>query len=471
MNLIPRIRSFFYLYPALRYALLLLCAAYHSILYTSLFLIFCMRKKERFTALSFMLLYTSMHPPLEVIRPTGDSFQNGIVHVHTITQTLTPTRIKTVAKGTLRSFDGIETNIPVTLSLPAKNAAKHVVHIASGSLSHNFLRGKVTKATGHSLPAFKHALKKMVCSYISSQYPSALPRALLQSTIGATPSSFHLQELFRKTGLSHLLAISGFHYAFLLSFFFILVPKSVPSHIRTPLLLFLLLSSLLYFDATPSVIRAFLMAFFALVGIGIGRKPSGLNMLGVALLLSLFFDPQSISSIGFCLSHTACLAILLTAPLYKTLFVQKLFFIGAAERSFYGTKEKGATLLLYAVYGIFSIAAVATLSTTPILLATFGKLPLFGIIYNLYFPPVVSATFLLFSVGLLFPPIHTLNNWLLSVFLQGLEEANPLLYQQYETSLSPEVATFLLVLGMLALISYSQRDLHIDKYHRNLVYS
>ncbi|MDP9341041.1 MAG: DNA internalization-related competence protein ComEC/Rec2 [Actinomycetota bacterium] len=114
------------------------------------------------------------------------------------------------------------------------------------------------------------------------------------------------EEHFRATGLGHLLAVSGENVAM------VLAPV-----LGLALLLrlsrwgrFLLgISTVLFFvvltGGEPSVMRAGVMAWLALLGVLLGRPRSTATILGGAVLVLLVSDPTLVSSLGFQLSVAA----------------------------------------------------------------------------------------------------------------------------------------------------------------------
>ena len=137
---------------------------------------------------------------------------------------------------------------------------------------------------------------------------SALPAALLLGSRDLLPDS--LTRDFQRLGISHLLAISGFHFAILLSAAekllacFILNKKLRLIPLSVLSILYMLLCSL-----SPSVLRAGIMMLFAYAAIAFNRTGDMPTALGVAVFLICLFDPAQFYSAALQLSATAVLAI------------------------------------------------------------------------------------------------------------------------------------------------------------------
>ena len=119
-----------------------------------------------------------------------------------------------------------------------------------------------------------------------------------------------LAEDFRNAGLSYILALSGMHLAVLG-----LLAKTIGRKIaglKGALFLFILV--IVFFvwfaGASPSLIRAFIMA---LILIGAGQRGFGnriFSILALTFLIHIIFIPTDAVSVGFILSYSALLGIL-----------------------------------------------------------------------------------------------------------------------------------------------------------------
>ena len=127
------------------------------------------------------------------------------------------------------------------------------------------------------------------------------------------------KKRYRMSGTMHFFAISGLHIgviATVIAQFLILVrvPRRVSPFIGLPLLY-------LYVEitgASPSAVRAFLMALFFWASFAFTRQRSPMSALAASAVCVLIFMPEQLWSIGFQLSYTVVLSILLLGlPLYE----------------------------------------------------------------------------------------------------------------------------------------------------------
>ncbi len=240
-----------------------------------------------------------------------------------------------------------------------------------------------------SLAELRYQMKERFRHLLTQKLSRPRTASFLSSLITGDVEDRSLRFEFSRLGLQHILAISGFHFAILIAFcsFFLGLFLSY-----RPKLIALLIAINVYFlfvGSLPAVQRSWLVAVLYLVGKLIGRHATGLNLLGVALTVDLLLDPLIRDHLGFQLSFLSCFGILFFLPLFPKRF-----------------------------------AALATtlsvnIAILPLLLYHFHRFPLLSILYNLFFPFLVSAALFALLVSLLvhlfFPflstPFFLLTDW------------------------------------------------------------
>ena len=133
--------------------------------------------------------------------------------------------------------------------------------------------------------------------------------------------SHELTGVFRKSGASHLLALSGLHigiiYLILTKLTSVLGRSPASRHIR----FWLITAAAGYFTfmtgASPSIVRAFLFILINEILRLTGRPRKASRVLCLALLVQLVLEPEVISSLGFQLSYLAMGGILLVYPVME----------------------------------------------------------------------------------------------------------------------------------------------------------
>ncbi len=128
---------------------------------------------------------------------------------------------------------------------------------------------------------------------------------------------------FARAGLSHIMAVSGLHVGFIIAPFWIIIPYFwTKKHGRKVGLLLLILILFSYAGITgfsPSVMRASVMAGFLTYGKLFHKINNSINLTAAAALVLLIINPSQLFDIGFQLSFSAVLIILLILPVIQNL--------------------------------------------------------------------------------------------------------------------------------------------------------
>lgn len=160
--------------------------------------------------------------------------------------------------------------------------------------------------------AFFEKLSSKLSHTLLSSMPSGANGLLLAMLLGN--DDYIEQDLageFRLTGLSHVLAISGFHIALFALIIHLLMTRLSPKrhwHYLATLLFLAIYGPLTGFP--PSVLRA--IVFYAIYGLSqaFQRKGTALNSLYLCAALMLIWDPKQIFDLGFQLSFLATFGLL-----------------------------------------------------------------------------------------------------------------------------------------------------------------
>ena len=196
----------------------------------------------------------------------------------------------------------------------------------------------------------------------------ATPRALLSGFLLGDTRAIpdELVTDFRDAGLSHLLAVSGANVAFALA-----VAEPGLRRLRRGPRFAAGIGVLVLFGTMtrwePSVLRAAVMAGLVMFARAVGRPAEARRVLVLAMLALLAADPFLVHSVGFLLSCGACAGIV----------------IGSAPIA---AKLRGPEWFRDAL----GVTTAAQIGVAPVLLTTFGTLPLVALPANLVAAPFVG---------------------------------------------------------------------------------
>lgn len=136
-----------------------------------------------------------------------------------------------------------------------------------------------------------------------------------------------VRAVFRSSGASHLLALSGLHIGILytiLSKVAVVTGNSPAGRIvRSVLIVLAALVFTLMTGASPSIVRAFLFILASETAKICHRSRDPMKVLSFALMTQLVLSPRVILSVGFQLSYLAMCGIFILFPIMKEWFPGK----------------------------------------------------------------------------------------------------------------------------------------------------
>ena len=251
------------------------------------------------------------------------------------------------------------------------------------------------------------------------------------------------RDVFSHTGVSHVLALSGFHLSVLFSIYQLLVLSFCRRRWLYVVMSMFGICGLWIFAFLAglplSLVRAAVM--FSIVQLmGCFRRDSfSINNLALAAILLLLFSPQSLFDVGFQLSFISVFSIILFAKSFpRPAFLQRVPPAGWC-------------------YDLFVVSLCAQLGTAPLVAYYFHTFPLYGWMSNFV---AVPLAYVILGVGMLFFLLPFARDILviclggslriMDVALSALSEMPGAVLELYPTLLTVALMYFLLFL----VISY-----------------
>ena len=206
---------------------------------------------------------------------------------------------------------------------------------------------------------------------------------------------------FSKTGLIHILAISGSHMAIIfLMILFVLNPLFSVKYRNIPIYISLaaIWGFAIFIDYGNSVVRSCIMITVYYIMIFLQRKPNLLHSLALAGMIILSIDTQQLFDVGFQLSFLAVFGIFW---LYKPI-----------TNHYKPLKNRAIRFVL----NTFSLSLAAQLTTLPLILFYFHQFSIMSVFINVI-SIMVSQGFIIFSfiISILFG-IEFTPEWLLEIY-------------------------------------------------------
>lgn len=264
-----------------------------------------------------------------------------------------------------------------------------------------------------------HDIKKTSIQRIKDVLPEDTANLCTGLLLGEKSElSEDIQESFRKSNLSHMLAISGAHVSYILLGLTKVLQK-LKLHKRWGKIL--LISFLLFFMAlvgfTPSVTRACIMTILQLFAGVIFRKPDTYQNLAISSFIILLANPYALLDIGFQLSFGGTIGIVI--------FSKRLLGVNIVQQR---SKEKSKNKIIQTLINTVKEMCIVTLSANlliiPIMMYHFNTFSFTFLISNLLASQILGISLIISMIFLLTIficiPIAKILSFLLQPILQLL---------------------------------------------------
>ncbi|HJJ10128.1 MAG TPA: DNA internalization-related competence protein ComEC/Rec2 [Clostridiaceae bacterium] len=169
---------------------------------------------------------------------------------------------------------------------------------------------KILKSSNGS---FIHNIQKYIRDTINGTLTDEEGNLLLAILLGDKDKlSEDIQESFKTSNLSHMLAVSGAHVSYIiLGLTYVLQNSIIGKKNGKIVCIIFLLAFMAITNFTPSVTRACIMAILTLFSSIIYRKSDVYTNISVAALITLIFNPYSLLDLGFQLSYGGTIGIII----------------------------------------------------------------------------------------------------------------------------------------------------------------
>jgi competence protein ComEC len=233
--------------------------------------------------------------------------------------------------------------------------------------------------------------KRVLNAFPDDKVAGHLAAALMTGHRGGIPED--VLGSLRDAGLAHLLAISGLHMGLLASLIFFasraILALIEPVALRYPIKKYAALCSLsgafaylLLTGATVPTQRAFLMTALVLIAVMLDRRAVSMGLVAWAAGAVLIIAPESLLGPGFQMSFAAVVALI-------AVYERSRGKLSDWRRQAGGHWWSSRRLILY-IGGVGLTTIVASLATSPVALAHFGRFASWGLAANLVAVPVMA---------------------------------------------------------------------------------
>ena len=244
-------------------------------------------------------------------------------------------------------------------------------------------------------------------NYKALQPDDAQYAILAAMTLGDKSSLTHdLRETYSITGASHILALSGLHLGIIYLLLYRLTFGRRRFWFSQTLIVLCIWAFAFLTGLSTSVVRsATMISIYALFAVA-GRRRSPVNLLCFTAIIMLLINPSSLYDIGFQLSFSAVLSILLWLPLIERFLPE-----------FYLVRHPLQRIL----YNMVGMSLAAQIGAAPFIAYHFGRFSTYFLLTNLFVIPM--ATIILYGALLVvvLPMLAPALLWVVALLNKALE--------------------------------------------------
>ena len=308
------------------------------------------------------------------------------------------------------------------------------------------------------LGRWKENMIEKINLYISSP-ASSLASGML---FGNSSMSKELTQTFRVAGLSHIIVLSGFNIAVVITFV-LFVLAFLPLLIRILLASCSVLLFVIMVGGEASVVRATLMAFIALLATLIGREYMAKQALIISLLLIVLYEPYSLlHDVSLHLSFLATMGIVYTSDPLLVLFKRYI-----PQLSSEGFRSMIVTTLS------------AYLTTLPYIMYTFGAISMYALLANIlvlsFVPLAMLISFLVVVLVYIFSPIAVIFGFIdsmiinMMIWVASIIEHFPFSYIMLTISFGTMCILYVIFALTLLYLLWKIKNETIDTYENGIL--
>ena len=266
-----------------------------------------------------------------------------------------------------------------------------------------------------------------------------------------------LGDSFSKTGIFHVLAVSGLHVGLVILFTMALLRfLRCGAKLRIVLTVLVICLFMVLTEIRPPVVRASLMGIVYLLGLALQRKTNHYNTLACVAILLLLLNPLEVYQAGFQLSFVAVWSILYLNNRFRiALDAKALRSCGAFARiARYFTQ-------------LFMVSLAAQLGTLPLTVFYFGHVPCLSLLVNLLVIPaigcIVAIGYITVIAAVFFWPLAaalaTLNDVLLTYIITTVRLTGQLSFSSF-SMWRPELSHLLIYYGSVIILANIQKRIY-----------
>lgn len=214
--------------------------------------------------------------------------------------------------------------------------------------------------------------------------------------------SNEIEEAFRLSGVTHLLAVSGSNVTYIILVVKIFFKKIFGKQISNYLTIMMIILFVLVSGATSSVVRAGIMAIILILSDILSRAPTTISTVATTAIVILLYNPLIICDVGFLLSFGGTLGIILLNNPILEWFNKKNVIISQNR-------------IVNSILEMFCVTLSAQIILIPIMIYYFNSISLISLLTNLLVGPFTGTItvlgLIIYFLSLIFQPLGKLLSY------------------------------------------------------------
>ena len=260
-------------------------------------------------------------------------------------------------------------------------------------------------------------IKQKIDSFMKKEDAAILKGLLLGDT---TEIADEIQENFRISSISHILAVSGMHVTYVI----IGIKMLFESHLGKRKTKFIIIIFLILYTFitgfSPSIVRASVMGILLVGAEILHRKNDIWNSIAISLLLILFYNPFLIMNVGLQFSYLGTIGIIV----FHKNILKLLKDIKTKNKKWKYQYNKKIIKFINKVKEVLAVSISAQLTILPVMIYHFNLLGIYFFITNLLVSIIIGPIIMLGAIAIFFSiflfPITQILGVILEILIKSL---------------------------------------------------
>ena len=260
-------------------------------------------------------------------------------------------------------------------------------------------------------------IKQKIDSFMKKEDAAILKGLLLGDT---REIADEVQENFRISSISHILAVSGMHVTYVI----IGIKMLFESHLGKRKTKFIIIIFLILYTFitgfSPSIVRASVMGILLVGAEILHRKNDIWNSIAISLLLILFYNPFLIMNVGLQFSYLGTIGIIV----FHKNILKLLKDIKTKNKKWKYQYNKKIMKFINKVKEVLAVTISAQLTILPVMIYHFNLLGIYFFITNLLVSIIIGPIIMLGAIAIFFSiflfPITQILGVILEILIKSL---------------------------------------------------